>query len=126
SISTTSEPSFCHRFALCEFHSETWSKLLPLLTLSGTSASRRGSLISRKAEPSRTKTETELPRFHSSAVSANAFASDLHSTPSILKRALGPRSGSDSATLVRVFPDLLSIRSYVCFSASDSEFDFET
>src|SRR5438270_2059265 len=37
----------------------------------------------------------------------------------MLNRALGPESGSDSATRVRTFPELLSMRSYVLFSESD-------
>src|SRR5215472_2320584 len=83
SICTTSEPSFSHRIALWESNSATCWRSMPRLAFCGTSAGNGGSSISRKAEPSRTKTETELPRFQSIAVTANALESGLHSTPSI-------------------------------------------
>src|SRR5438876_10500555 len=48
SISITSEPSFCHRFALCAFSSETCGKLLLFLISSGISASSSGISMGRK------------------------------------------------------------------------------
>src|SRR5215469_15731002 len=83
SICTTSEPSFSHRFALWESNSAKCWRSMPRLAFCGTSAVKSGSSISRKAGPSRTKTETELPRFQSIAVTANALESGLHSTPLI-------------------------------------------